>query len=147
MTKEELEKYLYLEGEVAVLENQIEEVKGKINEYRTSDSVKASQTEFPYTQHSVSVSGIAEKDYADAQKLCDELIELKLELGIRKIERDREYRELHRRIQSIDSSLFRQILTYKFIENLEWEEVAACISDHDTGDGIRKKFERFLKKI
>lgn len=147
MTKEELEKYLYLEGEVAMLEIQIEKVKEKINKYQTSDSVKASQIEFPYTQHSVLVSGIPEKSYSGAWELREKLAELKLRLQERKEECDWEYIRLNNYIQSIDSSLFRQILTYKFINNLEWEEVAACISDHDTENSVRKKFERFLKKI
>lgn len=147
MTKDELKQLAFLKGEVAMLEIQIEEVKKKINKYRTSDSVKASQTEFPYTQHSVLVSGIPEKSYSGAWELRKELAELKLRLQAREAECDWEYIRLNNYIQSIDDSLIRQILTYKFIENLEWEEVATRISNHDTENSVRKKFERFLKKI
>ena len=105
MTKEELEKYLYLEGEVAMLEIQIEKVKEKINKYQTSDSVKASQIEFPYTQHSVLVSGIPEKSYSGAWELRKELEELKLRLQERKEECDWEYKRLHNYIQSIDNKI------------------------------------------
>ncbi len=146
MTKDELKQLTFLKGEVAMLENQIEEVKKKINKYRTSDSVKASQTEFPYTQHSIFVSGIPEKSYSGAWELRKELEELKLRLQERKEECDWEYIRLNNYIQSIDDSLIRQILTYKYINNLPWEQVAANISDNYSGDYVRVKLNDFLRK-
>ncbi len=146
MTKDELKQLAFLKGEVAMLENQIEEVKKKINKYRTSDSVKASQTEFPYTQHSVLVSGIPEKSYSGAWELREELGELKLRLQARKTECDWEYIRLNNYIQSIDDSLIRQILTYKYINNLPWEQVAKHIGEKYTGNYVRVTLDEYLKK-
>ncbi len=146
MTKDELKQLTFLKKEVNMLKIQIEEVEEEIKDYQTCDSVKASQTEFPYTQHSVSVSGIAEKDYTDAQKMCDDLNELKLRLKIKKEECKQEYFRLNNYILSIDDSLIRQILTYKYIKNLTWTQVAQKIGEKYTGNYVRVTLDEYLKK-
>lgn len=40
----------------------------------------------------------------------------------------------------------QRIVRYKFFEGMTWEETAAKIGRKATGEGIRKDFQRFLKR-
>lgn len=53
---------------------------------------------------------------------------------------------LERYISSIDDSLLRQIFTYRFVNGLPWEQVAACIGGGNTGDGCRMMVTRYLER-
>ncbi len=53
---------------------------------------------------------------------------------------------LERYIASIQDSLLRQIFTYRFVNGLPWEQVAACIGGGNTGDGCRKAVKRYLSR-
>jgi len=53
---------------------------------------------------------------------------------------------LERYISGIDDSLLRQIFTYRFVNGLPWEQVAACIGGGNTGDGCRKAVKRHLER-
>lgn len=57
-----------------------------------------------------------------------------------------ERNRLERYIASIDDSLLRQAFTYRFINGLPWEQVAACIGGGNNGGNIRMLVYRFLEK-
>lgn len=52
---------------------------------------------------------------------------------------------LERYISSIDDSLLRQIFTYRFVNGLPWQQVAACIGGSNTADGVRMMCNRYIK--
>lgn len=56
-----------------------------------------------------------------------------------------ERNRLERYIADIDDSLTRQIFTYRFVNGLPWEQVAACIGGGNTEYGVKKKCYRYLK--
>lgn len=146
MTHEEMKQLTNLKGEILRLNKRIDEVQEKINKYQIHDSVKASLTEFPYTQHSVAVSGISGECYPEAWKLRKELDELKSELETKKIKNDLEYARLNRYIQKARDSVLRDALSMHYIDNLTWSQVAANIGNGYSEDAIKKMCYRYLKK-
>ncbi len=50
-------------------------------------------------------------------------------------------------IDSIEDSLTRQVFEYRYSKCMTWQQVAYCIGGGNTGDGVRKIAERYLKKI
>lgn len=53
---------------------------------------------------------------------------------------------LERYIASIDDSLLRQVLTYRFINGLPWEQVAACVGGSNTAGSVKMMCYRYLKQ-
>lgn len=52
---------------------------------------------------------------------------------------------LERYISEISDSLMRQIFTYRFVNGLSWDQVAAKIGGN-TGGSVKKMCYRYLKK-
>lgn len=53
---------------------------------------------------------------------------------------------LERYISGIEDSLLRQVMTYRFISGLPWQQVAACVGGGNTGDGCRMAVKRYLER-
>lgn len=56
-----------------------------------------------------------------------------------------ERNRLERYIAGIDNSLLRQVFTYRFVNGLPWEQVAANIGGGNTGDGVRMMCSRYIE--
>ena len=52
---------------------------------------------------------------------------------------------LERYITTIEDSLLRQVFTYRFVNGLPWQQVAACIGGSNTADGVRMMCNRYIK--
>lgn len=52
---------------------------------------------------------------------------------------------LERYIAGIDDSLLRQIMTYRFINGLPWQQVAACVGGGNTAASVRQAAHRYIK--
>ncbi len=53
---------------------------------------------------------------------------------------------LERYIADIDDSLLRQIFTYRFVNGLPWEQVAACIGGNNNAGNVKMACYRYLKQ-
>ena len=49
-------------------------------------------------------------------------------------------------INDIDDSLVRQIFTLRYINGLEWRQVAVSIGGNNTADSVRMIHNRFLER-
>ena len=110
------------------------------------DSVEGSAKSFPYIFHSISVEGLSDDDLESKLR-----IKLKFERITKLLRTNQgrfvnEYDRLIKFIQKVDDSEMRQILTYKYISNLPWNQVAANISINATDDSVRKAHDRFIEK-
>lgn len=56
-----------------------------------------------------------------------------------------EHNRLERYITTIEDSLLRQVFTYRFVNGLPWQQVAACIGGSNTADGVRMMCNRYIK--
>lgn len=50
-------------------------------------------------------------------------------------------------IDEIDDSMIRVLVWLRFVDNLSWAEIAAKMGGGYTEDQLRKRLERFLRKI
>lgn len=57
-----------------------------------------------------------------------------------------ERNRLERYIADIPDSLMRMIFTYRFINGLPWEQVAACIGGGNSAGSVRMMCYRYLRK-
>ncbi len=130
MTKKELSQLYFLNRE-------IEEQQRRLVELETLATSSTSQiTGMPC------MSRISDK----VGKYAAEIADLKglLDLNLKKC--FYELSRLNRYIASIDDSEMRMILSLRYVNGLNWEQVAASISYCRSGEGVRKTHERFLKK-
>ena len=98
------------------------------------DSVKGSDSEFPYTQHSMAVSGL-EDTYRNR--------ELLKRINVLKQEKQR----IEEYIYSINDSLTRRIFEYRYIKGdykLSWQRIAVIIGGGNTADGVRMVHARYI---
>lgn len=135
VNKEQLSQLRYLKKEVLLLQNQIENIDYKI----TTDSVEGSLPTFPYTKHTIKITGIDEQDYKrKIDRLKNQLLNRVKEL-ISLVDETNKY------IDKIDDSLIRQIMMLRYVNGLTWEQVATDIGGNNSADSVRKAAERYLK--
>lgn len=130
MTLKELSQLYYLNREIEDLKNKISELEDKA----TDTSVKI--TGMPHGAGAGDKIGraVAELDYYKA-KLTNRLEQCRIEL-IR----------LNDYISACPDSLTRQILTYRFVNGLSWNQVAARIGHTVTVWSVKDTTYRYIKK-
>ena len=130
MTKKRLEQYSSIKAEVT-------ELKAKIADREKSqltDTVTGSSPEYPFTKHTVTIKGV---DYGDdflTQRLEEKIFLL-----------DEECAYIEKWLDTVEDSLIRRIVRWKYIEGKTWQQVAFRIGKHDE-QYPRKKIDKFLKE-
>ena len=129
MTLKELSQLYYLNREIEDLKNKISELEDKA----TDTSAKI--TGMPHSAGAGDKIGqaVAELDYYRA-KLTDRLERCRIEL-IR----------LNDYISACPDSLTRQILTYRFVNGLSWNQVAASVGMSSTEYSVKHTAYRYIK--
>ena len=129
MTNRELSQLYYLKQE-------IEMKRRKIHELETIAEDTASK--IIGTPHPL---GINDKIGTTAA----EIAYIKAILSLNVQEYYYQYNRLLRYIETIDDSLVRQIMTYRYIDLMTWNDVADTIGGGNTEDSVKKKVYRFLE--
>ena len=143
MTKKELSQLYYLTREIEMLKKQLSDLEDRQDDY-ICGTVKASSADYPYTLHSITISGITDPESAYRRRA--EIREIKALISLKIEQCDIEYSRLIRYINSVDDSLMRQILTYRYINGFNWTQVAMHIGGGNTADSVKKACYRFLQK-
>lgn len=129
MTLKELSQLYYLNREIEMDKRRLQELEVK--------ALPGSQvlTGMPHTP------GVKDKVGEYAAEIADlrGIIEAKHQQCL--YERSR----LERYITTIEDSLLRQVFTYRFVNGLPWQQVAACIGGSNTADGVRMMCNRYIK--
>lgn len=138
MTEQKLEQLISLKQEIKILSKKIQKLScTTIN--MTSDKVQASMSEFPYISTYVNIIG------GDRQQ--DNIINKAVNIE-KKILKDRLKKakslekEIRVFIMSIDDSQIRQIIEYRYIDDLTWQEVGNIMNMDRTT--VHKKLKRYL---
>jgi len=113
LTKEELMAYRNILAEIDLLNEQMANVEPEF----TKDLVTGSDTEFPFTKHSIKISGY------DTQNYERRLLRLRNKINKKYIELVEEKDKIMNFIYSIDDSRIRQILIYRYINGLSWKDI------------------------
>lgn len=145
MRKDVLVQYVEAQQEVKDLLRRIQSLNDKllnmeVSGYMVSDSVTCGKkgkkplsttkiTGFPYPEYN------QKKEKLKTYKLQLELFDAKLLDLLNQVE---EY------IESIDNSRMRRIMRYKYIDGLNWVQVAYRMGGNHTADGCRNAHDRYL---
>ena len=139
--KEYLLQMQYLQIEINQLEDSINDLSVNGYEYGV-DGVEGSSKEIPYAKHNILVAGYSRSDGAQAQiKKLGNIYREKLEA----LYEGR--REAEKLLDSIKDSKARIIIRYRYIDGMEWQDIAAKLGYKNTKDGVRMYAERFLEKV
>lgn len=131
MTVQKLKQYKYLKDEIKDIEDEIKDLKNQ----ETTDVVKSSNSNFPYTQHSVKINGY--------DSFALNLIKIKQQ---KKIELEQLKLEIEQFIDGIQESQIRRIIHLKYIKGHTWIKVAMILGGNNTEESVRKVCTRYLKK-
>ena len=132
MTLKDLSQLYWLNREIEMDKKRLEELEAK-----AGGLASPSLSGMP---HGNEVSSKVEREAVEIASL-KEIIELKCKRCI--AERD----TLERFITTIPDSLTRQIFTLRFVNGLQWGQVAASIGGNNTADGVRKICNRYVRKL
>jgi DNA-directed RNA polymerase specialized sigma24 family protein len=128
LTKEELEQLKSLKQEVKQLQDEIR------NMPLTTDSVKGSMAEFPYTYHSIKIEGI---DQSTAKRLRN-----KLERKLKELQES--ILEMEIWLDTVNDSETRTILRLTYRNGLTQEEIGAEMGY--SRSAVEMKIKRFFEK-
>ncbi len=120
MTKELLEQYPDICRE-------LEDVERKLHQPVT-DTVSGSGSEFPFTQHTVTIRGVQPK--------------LIKQMGLLQAQKE----EIEVFIQNLPNSKLRRIVDYRVIKGMSWEQVAAKMGHRETAWGVKSRYYRIFEK-
>ena len=139
-TKKELNQLRSLPIQLKRLREEYMELAEKVNRYIESDCVSASDENYPYTSHSVTIRGITEteayiKARAELQTKELEIAHVEQLLG-----------RLKAFIAEIPDATTREVFTLRYLKNKSWQEIAFKIGTHNESTP-RMVVERFLEKI
>lgn len=142
--KNVLEQYNSIKKEIADLERMIAESNRKIKKYEkqvVSDTVTGTRADG--TTGPIKITGIAQQ-YIDRENELNEKRIQKIQRFKKRLEKKTDEAEEY--IQAIDDSEIRRIARWRFLEGLEWSQVAVRMGKGYSKDSCRMKMERFLQK-
>lgn len=115
----------------------------KLNQKRKTivqTNVRGSNPEFPYQEQHFRIQGTTFTVKDDSS--------IRYEVAV--LEKERENAErIKRKVEEWMVSIpirMQRIVRYKYLEEMTWEQVAERMGRKATEHGIKKEFERFLKK-
>lgn len=126
--------------EIKNLKKECKDLESRINAEENTvliDSVKGSSTEYPYVQHNCKIEGI--QDYRRYKKYKKMLKNKRRDL-------EKKITNLEYQMNYIDDSEIRQIIRYKYEDDMNWIQIMHKMNFNNE-DTARKKLERFLEKI
>lgn len=135
MTKEELSKLQKIIAEIKQIKQELESIEP---EYAI-DSVLGSSINFPYTQHNIKIEGYDIKSYGHKVQRIQNRLKHKMVELVEEKDRLTEY------IYGLDNSDLRQILTYRYINGLSWEQIGKKMEYASIT--VRSKHDKFLKSV
>lgn len=139
--KDILEQYTAVLAECRMLEKELSGLRDKGLEYVT-DAVSGCPDYPPYGVRSVQIGGMAQKP--SVKKRIDQL-ESQIEKQYKRALFWRNKAEDI--ISSVQTARGRLVLRYKYIEDLEWDEVADKLNDKSTMDSVRMYAKRILENL
>ncbi len=130
MTKKELSQLYYLKKEIKEQQRRIAELEAAA----TNCSTKI--TGLP------SGKGISDKIGNYAAQIAD--LKALLDLNLKKC--FYEFNRLNRYIEEVEEPLIKQIMIYRFENQMSWMQIEKAMGGKNRAESLRKKLYRYLKK-
>ena len=130
MTKKELSEIHWLYKEIAMWQKELDRLENQslVKGQNLSDAPHGSST----------------RSKVENQAVQPETI--KADIEVLKERAEQEKNKIRQYIKSINDSQIRQIINYRFVEHLKWDEVAARMGAGYTADSVRMALRRFFDK-
>jgi DNA-directed RNA polymerase specialized sigma24 family protein len=139
ITKEILKQYSDLQKEIKELERRIERVKNKKTQV-VSDSVKGSSKYFPFEERVFTITGIENDKEQQIEKLNTILIKRKSKCEEIKL-------EIEEFINAIPDSRTRRVFSLRYINGLNWLQIARKIERYDESYPRKVIHDKYLEEI
>lgn len=146
MNKEILIQYSDLQQEIKYLSKRIDKLKNeriKQEALKKHDMVRGSSHDFPYVERNVHIEGMTDKTALSLNYTINRELHKLEERYENLMEVTNDVLDF---IDSIEDSHMRLIITYRFIENYSWGEVADAIGGGNTEGSVKMAFQRFIEK-
>lgn len=129
MTKKELSQLFYLNREIEQDEQRLRELQSKV------------------TQATQTISGMprGSGEQQKIERFVADIIDLKAIIAAKQQQCIYEQSRLERYIADIPDSLTRQIFALRFINGLNWVQVAMSIGGGNTDISVRQRVSRYLR--
>ena len=142
MNKKDLSQYRAIKREIDMIQGKIEKLKKPSNKRAFAiDTVMASSKTLPYTYKPVTIKGYGYDATNDGKK--HELIK---QQRAKLNELTRKFEEIKTFINSIDDSVVRQIIEYKYVDGLSWAATANKVYGKPKESTPRMALNLFFKK-
>lgn len=139
--KEYLEQYMALNAEIEQIEHELGELASQPTHLAT-DCVLGSPDREPYQNIPIPIRGyVQNKKVQEARQKLVKNYDRQLEKLYQQRDRAEEI------IAGVDDAKARTIIRYRYIENMEWPDVAAKMGSGYTVDGVKKYAYRYLQRI
>lgn len=138
MTINQLEQLRHLEKEIKMLERRIADYEDRPEAF-VSDSVVGSSPCIPYQPHTITIKGYG-------NQYQDKINALQIKYIVRKQQLCKELEEIEAFIEGLQDSRLRQIIEYRYVKGMSWNEVAKNVYGYPNGDAARKAVKRFFEK-
>ncbi len=132
MTIEKLKRYREWKSE-------LEDISSKIDDVKVTDSTEGSQKDFPYILCNHKIEGVADEDFS---------------LLVRKSMLKAQIKEIEDFVNTIPFYKVRKAVKLYYLAPIDesgnkytWERIADILNDGSSGEAIRKKAERIIKKL
>lgn len=146
MTLKELNNLRYIDGEIRMLEEHIEELRTQAE--RTTPNVTTYIQTNPQTGKKETCvlpsTGGAGTGHSRVEDGAVNIDGEKRLLEAARTKRKQEKQKLLEFIQTIPDSQTRQIFTYRFVDTLTWGQVARKIGGNNTADNARMKAMSYI---
>lgn len=138
--KESLKQYSDLQKEIKELEQRIERVRNKKIQVVT-DSVKGSSKYFPYVERSFVITGLEEdKKEQQLEKLNSILLKRKTKCEEIKL-------QIEEFINTIPDSRTRRVFSLRYIDGLNWLQIARKIERYDESYPRKVIHDKYLENL
>lgn len=97
------------------------------------DTVKGSSAEYPYTQHTMTVSG---RNAAEETRIQQEIASL--------MTRREKVRHV---INDVEDERMKLLLELKYLEGVRWKDIPALMEEDTTESAVRMRADRFFEKF
>ena len=119
------------------LQELYEERRDFLNVSVIKDTVKGSSPDFPYTEHSIAVQGVAQTNQKKLQRIDEKIKAISKQLN-----------SIEQLLINIDDNIVRKAIRLFVKEQKHWTEIYSEIPTFNgTVDALRKRIEREIKKL
>jgi len=141
MIIDSIDQYTAILAEIDQLKAEIETIYSKNSNYVT-DGVEGSSKSIPYAKHNILISGyeVTEDVQAEISKLVKTY---KSKIKVLCKARD----SIEKALDGIEDAKARVIIRYRYIDGMEWQDIAAKLGHTESMDSVRKYAKRYLEKI